>query len=409
MIKKLNIILANATVNNGNRGCVALCYASIYLIDMILTEAGMQYCLYLADSGQDKNGSYSINVAGKDISYIHIRHVMGISWKSYIKQLVCYTGMKNAISYFIHSDYILDIGQGDSFSDIYGKSRFTSINLIHREAKKYHKPYCLLPQTIGPFNNSDIKIKAVDAIEGADLVMTRDRQSFDYVREIAPLQKKVKEYIDVAFFLPYKKKKFNKNKIHVGLNISALLWHGGYTRNNQFGLKLNYPSLIRQVIDYFLSLKNVQLHLIPHVVGGEREIENDYAVSYDLCEEYDNINITLSPLFFDPVSAKSYIAGMDFFIGARMHATIAAFSSGVPVVPMAYSRKFNGLFIETLDYPYLVDLKVDQIENDVITKIKNVFEHRDILREKIKQQNETVVEEKKKLLIRDLKFFFHIS
>ena len=37
-----------------------------------------------------------------------------------------------------------------------------------------------------------------------------------------------------------------------------------------------------------------------------------------------------------------------------MHACIAAFSSGVPVVPMAYSRKFAGLF-GTLGYMRTVD------------------------------------------------------
>ena len=37
-----------------------------------------------------------------------------------------------------------------------------------------------------------------------------------------------------------------------------------------------------------------------------------------------------------------------------MHACIAAFSSGVPVVPMAYSRKFEGLF-GTLGYGRTVD------------------------------------------------------
>ena len=126
-----------------------------------------------------------------------------------------------------------------------------------------------------------------------------------------------------------------------------------------------------------------------------------------MCEEYGNPNIALSPLFLDPVAAKSYISGMDFFMGARMHATIAAFSSGVPVVPMAYSRKFNGLFIDTLSYLHLVDLKVDQAE-DALTKIKDGFAHRDVLRKEIKSQNETVVEERKKLLIENLKSFFHI-
>ena len=37
----------------------------------------------------------------------------------------------------------------------------------------------------------------------------------------------------------------------------------------------------------------------------------------------------LAPRFSTPSEAKTYIAGLDFFMGARMHACIAAFSSGV--------------------------------------------------------------------------------
>ncbi len=44
-----------------------------------------------------------------------------------------------------------------------------------------------------------------------------------------------------------------------------------------------------------------------------------------------------------------------------MHACIAAFSSGVPVVPMAYSRKFEGLF-GTIGYERTVDCTSETAE-----------------------------------------------
>ena len=148
------------------------------------------------------------------------------------------------------------------------------INLIHREAMELHKPYCLLPQTIGPFKDDAIRTEAVKAITNADIVMARDKQSYDYTKQIAPQQKNLKEYIDVAFFLPYTRQHFDKDFIHVGLNISALLWHGGYTQDNQFGLKDDYQKTVREIISFFLSIPNVKLHLIPHVVGSERHVEN---------------------------------------------------------------------------------------------------------------------------------------
>lgn len=409
MSHPIYIILANAPLNSGNRGCIALSYTSIYLIDKVMKCAGRKYKLYLTngDFGNDQE-KLSINIMGKNFPYTVLGYPLFLSKKEFAKEMVKPNLAKFRFSSFRNADYILDIGQGDSFSDFYGKDRFNMINLIHRHAAFFHKPYCILPQTIGPFETPTIKAKAAKAIANANMVMARDKLSYQYVINNVPSQKNIKEYIDVAFFLPYKKKELDHQYINVGLNISALLWHGGYTGNNQFSIKDDYHKIIRSIIDFFLGQENVRIFLVPHVVGEYDRIENDYVVSYNLVEEYDNPRLNLSPFFITPIDAKNFIAGLDFFMGARMHATIAAFSSGVPVVPMAYSRKFNGLFIDTLNYNHLVDLKVDE-EEDAITKIKNDFEHRNMLRKEIKFQNETTVVGRKKLLIEDLKAFFHIS
>ena len=153
---------------------------------------------------------------------------------------------------------------------------------------------------------------------------------------------------------------------------------------------------------------NVILHFIPHVVLQERNVENDYEVSYELYREYKSDRIVLSPFFLGPVEAKNYISGLDFFIGARMHATIAAFSSGVPVVPMAYSRKFNGLYTDTLDYNCLVDLKNDT-ETTVLNTVMAAFERREQLKVEILSRLEGVVKEKKKQLYQHLTEFFQLE
>ena len=408
MKETVNIILANAPINNGNRGCVALSVSSMYIIDKILSQAGIKYKLYLPDSQHSECKSHIISINGRDIEYYSIQYNKGLSLKDDAKiKIKGLLANKNYNKVFKDADFILDIGQGDSFADIYGELRFKLIDRIHIIARKYHKPYCLLPQTIGPFENVRIREKAIKSIEKTSLCMARDKQSYDYVLENVPQQKNVSEYIDVAFFLPYETISQDKNYIHVGINISALLWHGGYTRNNQFGLKCDYQSLVRQLIDYFLNQDNVKVHLVPHVVGAERDIENDYAVSYDLWREYDNPNLVLAPLALGPIEIKSYIAGLDFFMGARMHATIGAFSAGVPVVPMAYSRKFNGLFLDTLSYNHMVDMKT--LDNDdIVDVIKIAYANRNDLKKEIEHQMSTTVKEKKQLIMNKLKEFFNL-
>lgn len=398
------IILANAPINNGNRGCVALSITAMSIIDKIFREAGEEYKMYLTDSGVMEKDICQYKADGlQSLSFTPCWHFpMGA--KALVKNVLKAKGLGTKV--FRDADFILDIGQGDSFADIYGKRRFDLIDDIHKAARLLNKPYCLLPQTIGPFKDDKIRKQAVKSLEKATLVMTRDKQSLDYVHEIAPAQKNVREYIDVAFYMPYKKMIFSKDFVHVGLNISSLLWHGGYTQDNQFGLKDDYQHIVRSLIDYFLSIPNVMLHLIAHVVHAERHIENDYAVSYDLWMEYGrNPRLVLAPLALTPIDVKGYIAGMDFFMGARMHATIGAFSSGVPVVPMAYSRKFNGLFVDTLQYPNLADLKTAS-ETEVLDIVKSAFSNRSELKSVIDERMNGIVKERGEMIMEDLKKFF---
>lgn len=404
MNKHLNIILANCTARNGNKGCEALCISTMLIIDEILSVNGISYTFYLPHSGYKRFGKYSVDCGKKKLTFTAIYDYNLYGLKSIIRNIFHLKDSLAARNVWKQADFVLDIGQGDSFADIYGKQRFDRINSAYKNGRIFQKPYCILPQTIGPYSDVAIRKEAIKSIKNCHCVMTRDKQSYDYVKDLLP-NKDVYEIIDVAFFMPYIKKSFSAEHVHVGLNVSALLWHGGYTRDNQFGLKDDYQKVVRVVVDYFLAISNVILHLVPHVVGGERSIENDYAVSYDLCEEYDSPQLVLAPLFLDPIIAKGYISGLDFFMGARMHATIGAFSSNVPVVPMAYSRKFNGLFFDTLNYHHMVDLRKDTKEQ-ILENVSNSFNNRALLKEEIGHAMNTVVEGRKRQLDNELSLFF---
>jgi hypothetical protein len=148
-----------------------------------------------------------------------------------------------------------------------------------------------------------------------------------------------------------------------------------YTRRNEFGLQTDYPALMRDIIKHFLARPpGCEVHLVPHLIvrGGSMALEDDLRASAALQEEFPALR--LAPGFAAPSAAKSYIAGFDFFMGARMHACIAAFSSGVPVVPMAYSRKFAGLF-GSLGYDHTVDCQ-SETNTAILEKIAAAFENR---------------------------------
>lgn len=283
-------------------------------------------------------------------------------------------------------DIVFDIGGGDSFTDIYGPKRFFTIWVTKARSLAAGKPLVLSPQTIGPFERPWSRPFARRVMNRADFVVTRDAPSTRFLRELG-IRSEVLEATDVAMRLPYDPPpRAPDGPVRVGLNVSGLLFNGGYTRSNQFGLKGDYPALIRAILTWFADQPKVELHLVGHVQSDHIAVEDDQRVQAALAGEFPGT--VLAPVFASPIEAKSYIAGMDFFMGARMHATIAAFSAGVPVIPMAYSRKFAGVF-GTLGYDHVADCKADS--NDaILSRIREGFETRDILKAEVDRAMEQV-------------------
>jgi polysaccharide pyruvyl transferase WcaK-like protein len=396
-----NIVIVGAGVHSVNKGVEALTYAIVHLVQKIAEKKGANFRIFVLTGSQMQATPQpeTIRIGEHETTIYYMRSLDPFSIKGIIKCLI----FPKEVVKNLKVNYVLDISGGDSFSDIYGRDRFKDINLSKRFFRFIGKKQLLLPQTIGPFKDKQLQKQAIRSIEAFEIVMARDTTSFEFAQDNTR-QKRIYELIDVAFFMPYERKQFDTGKVHVGIGISSLLWIGGYTRDNQFGLQTDYQKLIDQVIQYFLEQSNVQIHLVPHVIRAESHIENDYELSYDIVEKYDTDRLILSPFFLTPTAAKRYISGLDFFIGGRMHACIAAFSSGVPVYPTAYSRKFSGLFGKTLEYGYLGDMTV-QTQVEVMDGLKEAFLKRETLRSIISERMNGIVQERYKLFNKLLEEF----
>ena len=81
MKNKINIILANSTINNGNRGCVALSVAAMTLIDELTSEYGIGYSLYLPDCDIKDGAIHEMIVNNKTINYRDCDYPIGIGLK----------------------------------------------------------------------------------------------------------------------------------------------------------------------------------------------------------------------------------------------------------------------------------------------------------------------------------------
>ncbi len=164
----------------------------------------------------------------------------------------------------------------------------------------------------------------------------------------------------MAFCLPFDRQpKASGVTKRIGINVSALLYFGGYGGGNSLGLSLDFKELTHRIVAWALAVPDAEVWLIPHVMSRDIPEEDDPTAAREVQRLYPKVRIA-GP-FSGPTEAKSFMSGLDFFTGGRMHACIGAFSSGVPTVPLAYSRKFNGLF-RSLEYPIMADCRVMDLD-----------------------------------------------
>ena len=151
-----------------------------------------------------------------------------------------------------------------------------------------------------------------------------------------------------------------KEKSLIGLNVSGLLYIGGYSGKNMFRLKGNYRKIINSIIEYFIHKHNVHIMLVPHVLGGVDNIESDvlacHSVFWEINPDLQN-HLHIINDGYDHHELKAIIGECNFFLGSRMHACIAALSQGIPSVGLAYSNKFKGVFESVGMQELLIDLR----------------------------------------------------
>ena len=124
------------------------------------------------------------------------------------------------------------------------------------------------------------------------------------------------------------------------MNISQLMER--YRKEGRQDLRGEVATFIRHAVNEH----KLGVLLVPHVnplTGESRGGDATYMAS--LLEQLADLgdSVKMMPHRFNAAQTKYVISYLRFFIGARTHATIAALSSGVPTVSIAYSVKARGI------------------------------------------------------------------
>lgn len=395
-----------ASMDTGNRGVSALAASVVKIIYDIRPKAKVSFFLGNRSSKPQEVRLLDKVIQVKVVNYrlspkarLH-QHLFWIFFLACLQRFVPVKPIRKKIiqnnpflSGMDQSDFVGDISGGDSFSDIYGIRRFITTTMPSVIALLLKKKLILLPQTYGPFSSSIGKQIARFIIRRSELNISRDKECIKLIKKLTKKEDIKSRYTfcpDVAFMLDSIKPdrveikpsiEENNSKLIIGLNLNGLMYHGGYTRDNMFGLKFEYDKFIHKLVLKLLEKTGAHILLVPHTYGSPGSINSDPDASRDVITELpesykDRVHMVTQE--YDQSELKGIISTCDFFIGSRMHACIAALSQGIPTVGIAYSKKFFGVFNSIGSGDTVVDARISD-EEAIIKKILKCYKNRNEL------------------------------
>ena len=254
------------------------------------------------------------------------------------------TGIRNALHFKllkdetygyrkIHKSVIKLIPQYDLFISIGGDNycygEQPGIYEIDRQIKKAGKKLVLWGASIGKEDLSDEKIKDLKSF---DLILARESLTEKILKDAGI--RNVKLVADGAFLMEKTELPLPENWVEgnmFGFNFSPLVF-----KKNQASKGACF-ALVKHILD----TTDFTICFLPHVMISNND---DYKILQEFYEKFkDSGRIILLPNHLNATEYKGYIARMKFFIGARTHATIAAYSCLVPTMVLGYSVKSKGI------------------------------------------------------------------
>jgi len=173
-------------------------------------------------------------------------------------------------------------------------------------------------------------------LELFDLITARESITYETLQE-HKLDRNLRLHPDPAFTMKAElvtlPNEWEENNM-VGINISPLI--NRYSRDTNI-----IRTSVKRLMSHILTNTDCNIALIPHVFWQGNDDSEELGQFY---EDFKGSNQVI--FFREKYSApqfKGIISKCRFFIGARTHATIAAYSTCVPTLALGYSVKARGI------------------------------------------------------------------
>lgn len=170
----------------------------------------------------------------------------------------------------------------------------------------------------------------------------------------------------------------------VGINVSPLVIKRGKTPGIVFE---NYRELIKDI----LTETSMNVALIPHVVWQH---EDDREPLSKLYKEFAQTGRAVLLQDCGCMELKGYISGCRFFVGARTHAVIAAYSSGVPALAVGYSVKAGGIAADLLGTAqgYVIPAQLMETKKELSFAFKKLMQQEEQVKTMLRSKTENYPE-----------------
>lgn len=260
---------------------------------------------------------------------------------------------------------------GDNYCYPWSAKQMVDFN---RELRKYGTKTVLWGCSVDP---EAITPEVREDLAGYDLITAREPITYALLKEINPNTVKV---ADPAFLLEREDLPLPEHFIEgntVGINVSPLIMKYG-TEGNLI-LK-NYENMIR----FILEETDMNICLIPHVVWEYNNDRTPIRFLYDLFRETGRVTMIEDA---NCRQLKGFIARCRFFVGARTHATIAAYSTLVPTLVVGYSVKSRGIAQDLFgaEEHYVLPVQKLKAEGELVQEFRWLLEHEQSVREQLEQ------------------------
>jgi len=392
------LLILGADYSTGNMGVDALLSGSVASAQNAAPSMRIRLLTYGRGDGQGRGGIEQVNLRFSWKLFLpnNVLRLLMVAW---LVRVIPWVPMRQRM-WDLHpvlreiegTTMCAAIAGGDSFSDIYGLRRFAYICLPQLLVLAVGRPLVLLPQTLGPFRSKISQLVAGLIMRQASVVFSRDLEGLEVARELAGPSSDVRFSCDMGFAMQPQPPAggippwlTSGDGPLVGLNISGLLYADPERAAKSFGLKGNYRYVLESLVIWLTNEMEARVILVTHVTGaGESDAlacQEFFAALNGRCAG----RLHMADPDYNHREIKHLIGQCEFFVGARMHACIAALSQGIPAVGMAYSRKFAGVY-ESIDVSALV---VDLRRNDdaaVLEQLKSNFLLREVLAARLVRQ-----------------------